>query len=210
MPRRFSILRPLTPPFFAANRPQNGHAGAKVVILLQRNDVASQVVGADLVDRFLVAEELNEAVEHGFVLAMGIWFLERLDLRQVFCARRRAELALSASHLPVRIPEHRPLLACADPFQTPLREPTPAEAATKGFQRCRRENTRYMDAALNQLRSEGVEVKDEDAARLSPLGDKHINVQGRYHFTITDAVLKGELRPLHNPDETELLLRETP
>jgi TnpA family transposase len=71
-------------------------------------------------------------------------------------------------------------------------------------------NTRYMDAALNQLRSEGVEVKDEDAARLSPLGDKHINVQGRYHFTITDAVLKGELRPLHNPDETELLLREIP
>ena len=48
--------------------------------------------------------------------------------------------------------------------------------------------TRYMDAAPTHLRSEGVEVKDEDVARLSPLGDKHINVQGRYHFTITDAV----------------------
>lgn len=68
-----------------------------------------------------------------------------------------------------------------------------------------------MDAALNHLRAEGVEVKDEDVARLSPLGDKHINVQGRYHFTITEAVLKGELRPLRNPDETEeLLLREIP
>src|SRR5580692_5168419 len=29
------------------------------------------------------------------------------------------------------------LLACADPFQTPLCDPTPAEAATKAFQRCR-------------------------------------------------------------------------
>jgi TnpA family transposase len=68
-------------------------------------------------------------------------------------------------------------------------------------------NTRYMDAALNLLRSQGIEVKAEDVARLSPLGDSHINVQGRYHFTITDAVLRGDLRPLRNPDETEDLLR---
>ena len=56
---------------------------AEIVIFLQRDDVAGQVVGANLVDRFLIAEELNEAVEHGFVLAVGIWFLERFDLRQV-------------------------------------------------------------------------------------------------------------------------------
>ena len=68
-------------------------------------------------------------------------------------------------------------------------------------------NTRYMDAALDHLRSEGLDVKDEDVARLSPLGDKHINVQGRYHFTITDAVLKGELRPLRDPDEMEEFTR---
>ena len=68
-----------------------------------------------------------------------------------------------------------------------------------------------MDAALNHLRSEGVEVKEEDVARLSPLGDKHINVQGRYPFTITDAILKGELRPLRNPDELdEFIRREIP
>ena len=67
--------------------------------------------------------------------------------------------------------------------------------------------TRYMDAAPTHLRSEGVEVKDEDVARLSPLGDKHINVQGRYHFTIMYAVLKGELRPLRDPDEMEELTR---
>ncbi len=70
-------------------------------------------------------------------------------------------------------------------------------------------NTRYMDAAVNQLRTEGVEVKKEDEARLSPLGDSHINVQGRYHFTITDSVLKGDLRPLRTSDDpAELLRRE--
>jgi Tn3 transposase DDE domain len=70
-------------------------------------------------------------------------------------------------------------------------------------------NTRYRDAAVNHLRAEGGEVKEEDVARLSPLGDSHINVQGRYHFTITDSVLKGDLRPLRNPDDpTELLRRE--
>ena len=68
-------------------------------------------------------------------------------------------------------------------------------------------NTRYMDAALNHLRSEGFEVKGEDVSRLSPLGDKHINVQGRYPFTITDAILKGELRPLRNPDEMDELIQ---
>jgi hypothetical protein len=54
------------------------------VIILQRNDVAGQVLGADLVDGFLIAEELHEALEHSFILAMGIRFFERLDLPKVF------------------------------------------------------------------------------------------------------------------------------
>ena len=37
-------------------------------------------------------------------------------------------------------------------------------------------NTYYMDAGLNQLRSEGWEIKDEDLARLSPLAYSHINM----------------------------------
>jgi TnpA family transposase len=38
-------------------------------------------------------------------------------------------------------------------------------------------NTIYMDAALRQLRKEGLEVRDEDVvARLSPLGYEHINM----------------------------------
>ena len=56
-----------------------------------------------------------------------------------------------------------------------------------------------MDAALNQLRAEGFDVRPEDVARLSPLGFEHINMLGRYAFTLPDAVARGELRPLRNP-----------
>lgn len=56
-------------------------------------------------------------------------------------------------------------------------------------------NTSYMEAALNQLRADGFEVRDEDVARLSPLLHEHINMLGRYSFSVPDAVAKGELRP---------------
>jgi Tn3 transposase DDE domain len=63
-------------------------------------------------------------------------------------------------------------------------------------------NTIYMDAALDQLRSEGYEVLDEDVARLSPfIHEQHINLLGRYSFSISEAVQRGELRPLRKPDE---------
>jgi TnpA family transposase len=61
-------------------------------------------------------------------------------------------------------------------------------------------NTIYMDAALRQLRSEGFEVRDEDVARLSPLGHEHINVLGRYTFTLPEPIANGELRPLRDPN----------
>jgi TnpA family transposase len=60
-------------------------------------------------------------------------------------------------------------------------------------------NTIYMDAALRQLRQEGLEVRDEDVARLSPLGYEHINMLGRYTFTLPQRIARGELRPLRNP-----------
>jgi TnpA family transposase len=60
-------------------------------------------------------------------------------------------------------------------------------------------NTIYMDASLNQLTSERYEVRPEDVARLSPLGLKHINMLGRYAFTLPDFVARGELRPLRDP-----------
>ena len=63
-------------------------------------------------------------------------------------------------------------------------------------------NTIYIDAALNQLRAEGYVILNEDVARLSPLGSRHINMLGRYAFTIPDMVARGELRPLRDPSAT--------
>ncbi|WP_431918879.1 Tn3 family transposase [Nonomuraea jabiensis] len=37
-----------------------------------------------------------------------------------------------------------------------------------------------MSATVDQLRAQGVPVKDEDVARLSPLGHAHLNCLGRY------------------------------
>jgi TnpA family transposase len=60
-------------------------------------------------------------------------------------------------------------------------------------------NTIYMDAALDQLRAGGHDVRDEGIARLSPLGFDHINMLGRYAFTLPETVARGELRPLRDP-----------
>ena len=42
-------------------------------------------------------------------------------------------------------------------------------------------------------------VQWEDVARLSPLGYQHINVLGRYAFTLAEPSARGQLRPLRNP-----------
>ena len=62
-------------------------------------------------------------------------------------------------------------------------------------------NTVYMEAALGQLHRNGYPVRDEDVARLSPLLHEHINMLGRYSFSVPEAVAKGELRPLRDPAE---------
>ena len=48
-------------------------------------------------------------------------------------------------------------------------------------------NTRYMNAALDQLRAaQGYLVLDEDVARLSPFARDHLNVVGNYTFALPD------------------------
>ena len=65
-------------------------------------------------------------------------------------------------------------------------------------------NTIYIDAVLAQLRLEGYRVRDEDVARLSPfIHKRHINLLGRYSFAVPEAVSRGELRPLRNPDNPD-------
>lgn len=63
-------------------------------------------------------------------------------------------------------------------------------------------NTIYIDAALQQLRENGYQVEPEDVARLSPLVFDHINLLGRYAFSIPDPVRRGKLRPLRNPADS--------
>lgn len=58
-------------------------------------------------------------------------------------------------------------------------------------------NTIYIDAVIQELQKEGKSVRDEDAARLSPLVYDHVNMLGRYSFDIPDSVVNGGLRPLH-------------
>ncbi|MCN9243817.1 transposase [Streptomyces sp. RY43-2] len=57
-----------------------------------------------------------------------------------------------------------------------------------------------MDAAVNQLRADGFDVRDEDVA-VSPFVRHHINMLGRYSFQLPD--LLGGLRPLRDPDATD-------
>ena len=64
-------------------------------------------------------------------------------------------------------------------------------------------NTLYMEAVLARLRQEGYPVRDENVARLSPLLFEHINLLGRYSFTVPEAVIRGELRPLRDPIEED-------
>jgi pyridoxine 5'-phosphate synthase PdxJ len=59
-------------------------------------------------------------------------------------------------------------------------------------------NTRYMDAAVNRLRADGFDIRDEDVSRLSPFVRQHINMHGRYSFKLPD--LPGGLRPLRDKD----------
>jgi TnpA family transposase len=57
-------------------------------------------------------------------------------------------------------------------------------------------NTIYMQSALEHLQGT-IEIKEEDEARLSPLGYGHLNVLGHYSFTLAEHVRKGNLRPLN-------------
>jgi hypothetical protein len=45
-----------------------------------------------------------------------------------------------------------------------------------------------MNAALAELRAEKLDVRDEDVAHLSPLSHRHLNVLGRYAFTLPELV----------------------
>jgi len=55
----------------------------------------------------------------------------------------------------------------------------------------------YMQAALDYLQEQSMNIREEDEARLSPLVHGHFNVLGHYSFTLTEQIMKGQLRPLN-------------
>ncbi len=57
-------------------------------------------------------------------------------------------------------------------------------------------NTRYMDRAIGHVREGDKTIDDHDLERLSPLVREHIELHGRYSFSLPDAVRGGQLRPL--------------
>lgn len=62
-------------------------------------------------------------------------------------------------------------------------------------------NTIYIEAVLSQLKKEGYNIQEADIARLSPLIYDHINMLGRYSFIVSESIKRGELRPLHDPNQ---------
>ncbi|WP_156325465.1 Tn3 family transposase [Nonomuraea sp. SBT364] len=63
-------------------------------------------------------------------------------------------------------------------------------------------NSFYVDKALGALQRAGYPLAEEDVARLSPFGRRHINVIGTYTFALPD-LGPGSVRELRNPDEPE-------
>jgi TnpA family transposase len=57
-------------------------------------------------------------------------------------------------------------------------------------------NTVYMQAVLDQLRTEGIPVQEEDLVHLSPARFEHVNPYGKYVFPIEQASQRQGLRPL--------------
>ena len=61
-------------------------------------------------------------------------------------------------------------------------------------------NSLYTGAALEVIEELGGAVSEVDVERLTPLKWAHINMLGRYEFTVSADVLGGELRPLRDPN----------
>lgn len=54
-----------------------------------------------------------------------------------------------------------------------------------------------MEAALQHLQQQGLEIRPEDRG-LSPLGHLHINMVGRFLFDLPESVHLGAMRSLRS------------
>lgn len=53
-------------------------------------------------------------------------------------------------------------------------------------------------------------VKDDDVARLTPLLHGHVNMLGKYDFTLSEDVAQGKLRSLCDPYSLEEYINQIP
>jgi Tn3 transposase DDE domain len=60
-------------------------------------------------------------------------------------------------------------------------------------------NTVYMAAVVEQLQQEGYPVQEGDLAHIWPTRYAHLNVYGKYHFNLEEALGRQGLRPLRQP-----------
>jgi len=60
-----------------------------------------------------------------------------------------------------------------------------------------------MNRALEEMRARGMKILPEDVKRLSPLGYDHINLLGRYTFSLAEEIRQGAFHPLRELEETD-------
>ncbi len=60
-----------------------------------------------------------------------------------------------------------------------------------------------MDRALSDMRQRGMTILPEGVVRLFPIGHEHVNVYGKYSFTLAEPIQQGAFHPLRELDETE-------
>ena len=58
-----------------------------------------------------------------------------------------------------------------------------------------------MGIALDDLRSDGLQINPEDIERLSTLLHHQIRLDGRYHFTLPEPLPRGRLTPLRDSND---------
>lgn len=64
-------------------------------------------------------------------------------------------------------------------------------------------NALYIQRVIDQLKSEGFIDNDDDIAHVLPFIFKHINMNGKYNFDVSEEVKEGKLRPLRDADDDQ-------
>ncbi|MER6945930.1 Tn3 family transposase [Nonomuraea sp. NPDC000554] len=115
--------------------------------------------------------------QHDSFAETALHFLERAQCGQAL-GPDRSRSSFSSIVVGARFPDTAPP---AD--DVPCERIAAGSTSSCSARRTTGHGTRYIDAAVAQLRAEGHEIREEDIARLSPLKHRNLNLLGRYSFT---------------------------